>query len=392
MIEPGIGPAEEEPVEEKRSYKKVYLLIGIVLFLFLLFIIGFVPRFFQTRKINVAAAESQIPQVRTIQLKQNREPVPLVLPSSIQAFHITPIWARTNGYLIKLIADIGDVVKEGDLLSLIDTPDIDHEYSQSIADLASFQAKLDIAKIAADRWLNLYHHNPLALSKEEVDERVATYNSAKADVLAAEANMQRLKTLVDFKRIIAPFNGIIIQRDIDLGSLITQGSNSNPQQLYVIAKTDVLRIFVDVPQPFFRSIKEGVSADIRVQEFPDKTFKGTVTRYAKALDPTARTLRTEVDIENKSGELYPGLYAEVLFHFYPDTPLFIIPTEALIIRAGKPHVALLDNNNVAHLVPVKIGIDNGKTIEISDGLKENDILIANPTDRIREGTKVHVIH
>ena len=288
--------------------------------------------------------------------------------------------------------DIGDVVKEGDVLAEIETPELDQQYEQSVAELNDAKARLSIAEITADRWSSLYEEDPESISKQEVDQHNADLQAAVAQVNSAQANVDRLQKTLDFKQIIAPFDGIIIERDIDIGSLITAGSASFHQQLFKIAKTNIIRVFVNVPQRFFRSIKEGIFADVAISEFPEKTFNGVVARFAKALDPIARTLLTEVHINNPEYELFVGLYADVKFLLKPDNIYFLIPTNAVIIRADGPKVAILDAHDIVHIKNVTLGLDHGKMMEITSGIKENDKIITNPSEKITEGTKAVVFH
>jgi len=378
-----------EPIVPSQSLRK-WLIGGLATLLLALFITGFLPRFWQSERLEKDAKETRLPSVRVATATLHDKPTQLTLPSSTQAHHITPIWARTNGYLVKLNVDIGDVVKEGQVLAVLDTPEVDQQYMQALADLANVKARREIAKISAERWQELYKKNSEALSKQEVDERVATFTAAEAQVLASEANLNRLKQLQDFKYVQAPFTGVITQRNIDLGSLVTAGSSGSPQQLFQIADVDWIRNFVYVPQNYFRSIKEGVEAQVHIREFPERTFKGIVTRFAKALDPVSRTLLTEVDIDNKDQIIYPGLYTEVTFFVTPDAPYFLLPSASIIIRSGAPRLAVIDENNVAHLNVVTLGRDYGKEIEILTGIKVGDRVVVNPTEKIVDGAKVEI--
>lgn len=368
-----------------------FLLGGILIIILLLFLLGWYPRFLNTEKIEALAAEDPLPKVVIMQITSNKNPIELILPSSAQAWHITPLWARTNGYLIRYLVDIGDRVKNGDLLAEIDTPEIDQELAQAEAQLLNSIALLEIAKITSERWQNLWDKNQEAVTKQEVDQYNANYKAAEATMISNEKNVERLRYLQQFKFVYAPFDGIIIQRDIDIGSLILGNLNETPQELFKIAETHLIRFFVQVPQNYFRQIKDGVEAEVTVQEFPEKVFKGVVSRFANALDPTARTLLTQVDVENPDDILYAGLYGRVKFLMKQDTINFIIPTTAVIIRSGFPHVAVLDQDNVVHLKQVQIGRDYGKKMEITSGLQENDRIVVIPSDGIIEGAKVDII-
>lgn len=382
---------EQPPIGQKRPVRRWGLVCLVALILLLLFILGWIPHYQNTKKIDALAAEDPSIKVSVMQLKSNTKPIELILPSSAQAWHITPIWARVNGYLIRYLVDIGDVVKSGDLLAEIDTPETDQELAQAQADLRNSIAERDIAKITSDRWQRLWNKNFEAVSKQEVDQYNANLQSTEAIVTANEKNVARLTYEQQFKFLYAPFDGIITQRLIDIGSLIYGTINGVPQELFQIAQTNTIRFFVDVPQTYFTQIKDGLEAEVTIVQLPDRVFKGTVTRFAKALDPTARTLLTEVDVENPDGILYAGLYGRVKFLLHPDMVNFIIPTTALIIRSGFPHVAVVDENNTIHLSQVQIGRDYGNQMEITSGLKENERIVTIPSDRIRDGVKVEII-
>lgn len=382
---------ESTEVYKKQTYHYGKLVLGIFAFLVLLFIAGMIPRLSNTFKIDKAAEENPLPKISILEIEPNTKPIELILPSSAQAWHMTPIWARVNGYLIDYLVDIGDVVKKGDLLAEIDTPETDQDVARAQADLANSIAERDIAKVTSDRWDRLWSKNKEAVSKQEVDQYNSNYVSAEAIVLANEKNVARLIQQQEFKYIYAPFDGIITQRSVDIGSLIYGSVNGTPQELFQIVQTDFIRFFVEVPQNYFKQIKEGVEAEITIQEFPNKIFKGKVSRYAKALDPTSRTLLTEIDVENPDGILYAGLFARVKFMIKPVNINFIIPTTALIIRSGPPNVATVDKNNIVHLNQIEIGRDYGKEVEVTSGLKEHDRIIILPTEQIQEGIKVDII-
>ncbi len=379
-------------VNKKRPVHRWWIVGVIAAGLLILFLLGWIPHSINTRKINAIANENPLPQFQVMTLIPNKKPIELILPSSAQAWHTTPIWARVNGYLIRYLVDIGDVVKSGDLLAEIDTPETDEELAKAQADLVNSIAVRDIAKITANRWQALWDKNSQAVTKQEVDQYNANLQSAEAIVIANEKNVSRLTYQQQFKYIYAPFDGIITQRLIDIGSLIYGSVNGTPQELFQIVQTDLIRFFVDVPQTYFTQIKEGIEVEVTLVQLPGEIYKGTVTRFAKALDPIARTLLTQVDVENKEGILYAGLYGTVKFLFYPDKVNFIIPSTALIIRSGFPHVAVVDENNIVHLSQVQIGRDYGNQMQITLGLKENDRIITIPSDRIREGVKIQIDH
>lgn len=381
---------ETTQLNKKKSYPWI-LLGGIVLIIFFLFLWGWIPRKAQREKIDQLAAYDPIPKVVIMEIKPNTNPIELILPSSAQAWHTTPIWARTNGYIIRYLVDIGDQVKEGDLLAEIDTPEVDQELLQAQAELDNSIALFGVAKITSDRWQKLWDKNREAVTKQEVDLYNGNTKAAEATVISNQKNVARLNYLKQFQEVYAPFDGTITQRSIDIGSLILGNLNETPQELFQIVDTHLIRFFVQVPQNYFRQVKVGLEAEVTIREFPEKIFKGTVTRYAKALDPNARTLLTEVDVENRDRILYPGLYGRVKFFMHPDTINFIIPTTAIIIHSGFPHVAVVDENQIVHLKRVNIGRDYGKEMGITLGLNENDRIVTIPSDQIQEGTKVEII-
>lgn len=366
------------------------LAIVFILLVILFFTIGYLPRFFQERKNERRANHIKPPAVSVMIAKSRDAPLPLVLPSTTQANHVTPVWSRADGYIATLNVDIGDQVRQGDVLALLETPEIDEQYKQALYEYQSAHVKRNIAEVNAERAELAYKADPGAISKLDRDQFIASFQEAVEDLNAAKANMNHYKDLVEFKKIVAPFDGVIIERNIDLGSLITQGSAGSPQQLFVIAQSDIIRVFVEVPQFFFRAIREGVEATTTIREFGSTPFTCKVARYAKALDATSHTMRTELHIDNKEGKVLPGLYSEVTFHLKPELPYYIVPTPAVIIRAGDPMVAVIDENNIAHLKRVKIGLDFGKTLELIDGVHPGDRIVINPTERIREGVRCEI--
>jgi RND family efflux transporter MFP subunit len=398
MADQPIDEEKEKILLEERNkrfqpmaHRSRYVIGSVIALLALLFAAGFISRLSLEKQQSCPTCAS-LPQVTIIEAKGIHSPVALTLPSSIDAINITPIWSRVDGYIQDFLVDIGDTVKEGQLLAEIETPELDKQYQQTIANVADAQARYNIAKITLERTQGLYQENPEAISRQDVDQNAANVESAKGILEAAKADEQRLRYTAEFKYILAPFDGIIIERDIDIGSLVTAGSTHQRQQLYKIARTNILRVFVQVPQRFFRSIKEGITADIQIREFPEKIFHGFVARYAKALDPIARTLLTEVHILNPHNELYVGLYADVTFHLEPANTYFIIPTSAVIVRAEGPKVAKLNSQNEVEFTPVTLGLDHGKQMEIISGLQEGDRVITNPSDRIIPGAKVEIIN
>jgi RND family efflux transporter MFP subunit len=395
-------------VEEKKKRSLLnrlgILIRKILIFLiFLIFLIGIAYQYEKKREIkNQLSVSSSLPSVKVMLAKPERGDIPLTLPSFLVGYNVTPLLSRVDGYLKNFYVDIGDHVKKGQLLCEIEVPDVDAQLPPATASLDSLKAKLEIAKVTAERWARLYQQDPDAIPKEEVDQTAAAYQSAVADVEAAQKTIERLKILQNFKYVYAPFDGIITERNIDMGSLIsignenltqpyTTGYKALNQPLFQIASTEFLRAFVQVPQPYYPYIMDGMKAQVRVAEHPDAVFSGVIDRNAGALDPLARTLLTQVNIENKDNLLRPGLYAEVTFSFKPYANHFNIPIAAIIIRNGPPFVALLKDDNTVLMQEVRIGRDFGKSVLITQGIKENDQIILNPNFRIKEGVKVNIL-
>ncbi len=368
--------------------KQIFFIGAIVAVMALFFIPRYALERRQLERLNAAAGASSFPAVKVLRLQANTKPIELELPSYLEGYDMTPILARTNGYLKRFLVDIGDSVAKGQLLAEIETPEIDEEVVRAEASVASFLAKEEIAFITARRWTKLYEHNPEALSKEEVDQNIAAYKSAAADTKAAKANLSRLRFLQGFQRVYAPYDGIITKRSIDIGTLIVAGGLDNPIELFQMVRSDLLRAFVDVPQSHYYLIKDGLKAEASVWEYPGNSFAGIIDRNASALDPQARTLLTQVNIDNSSKLLLPGLYASVKFLFPPQHKTYLIPVGALIIRSGPPYVAVVESGQTIRLQEVKIGRDLGKVIEIIQGLSDDDEIVVNPTEKIQDKIRV----
>jgi multidrug efflux system membrane fusion protein len=308
----------------------------------------------------------------------------VTFPGNVQAFVETPIYARTAGYLTKWYVDIGGKVHEGQLLALIDTPEVDQQLRQAEAAQLQAEANLDLAKTTADRWQNLLKAD--GVSQQEVDQNVSAYKARQADLQAAVANVDRLKYLQSFQRVTAPFAGVITARNVDIGALITNG---NSQQLFKLAQTNIVRVYVNTPEAYGNDMQPGVQAELHVAEFVSRTFDGKVVRTAGAIDPASRTLLTEVDVPNPKGEIMPGAYAEVGFQFKGDSQALVIPSNTLIFRSAGSQVAVVENGR-AKLSTVTIGRDFGASLEIVSGLRDTDEVIVNPPDSLSDGQLVAV--
>jgi RND family efflux transporter MFP subunit len=329
-----------------------------------------------------------IPTVAVVQPQAEPANDELVLPGNLQAFTESPIFARTSGYLLRWTKDIGSKVGKGELLAAIDTPEVDQELSQARAAREQVKSALDLAKISADRWASLRKSD--SVSQQEADQLASGYQQAQANLAAADANVRRLEQLESFKNVYAPFSGVLTRRNVDPGALINSGAGAAGRELFDIARVDPLRVYVSVPQAYAPNIKVGMKATITLQEFPGQKFTGTVARTADAIDPTTRTLNTEVDVPNKDSKLLPGSFGEVHFATGTSVPRITIPVNAMLFRAEGPRVAVVDNDSTVHLRPISIGRDFGATLEILGGLEVSDRIIINPSDSLQEGQKVNL--
>jgi RND family efflux transporter MFP subunit len=306
----------------------------------------------------------------------------------LQAFEESPIFARTNGYLLRWYKDIGTRVAKGELLAAIDTPEVDQELLQARATRDQVKSALGLAKISADRWANLRKSD--SVSQQEADQQASGYTQAQANLEAADANVRRLEQLESFKNVYAPFSGVLTRRNVDPGALINSGAGATGKELFDIARVDPLRVYVSVPQAYAPSMKVGVKAVVTLQEFPGQKFLGTVARTADAIDPATRTLNTEVDVPNKDGKLLPGSFGQVHFATNTAVPRITIPVNAMLFRAQGPQLAVVDKDGKVHLRSISIGRDFGATLEVLDGVGLGDQIVVNPSDSLEEGQQVHV--
>ena len=365
------------------------ILIGAVL---LVLITAGVVTFLNKKSESDALAKEteavSVPTVAVVEPQAEPGNDELVLPGNLQAFEESPIFARTNGYLLRWYKDIGSKIQKGELLAAIDTPEVDQELSQARASREQIKAALGLAKISADRWANLLKSD--SVSQQEADQQASGYQQALANLAAGDANVRRLEELESFKNVYAPFSGVLTRRNVDPGALINSGAQAAGKELFDMARVDPLRVYVSVPQAYAPNIKVGMKANVTLQEFPGQKFLGAVVRTAEAIDPATRTLYTEVDVPNKEGKLLPGSFGQVHFATGTSVPRITIPVNAMLFRAEGPQVAVVDKDSKVHLRPISIGRDFGATLEILGGLEVSDQIIINPSDSLEEGQKVHV--
>lgn len=313
-----------------------------------------------------------------------------VLPGNVTAYTDSPIYARTSGYLTHWYFDIGARVKKGALLAEIASPEVDQQLSQARADLATAEANANNARIQAERYSGLVQSN--AVSRQDTDTYVNQAAATAGAVRSAQANVKRLSELQSFEKVYAPFDGVVTARNVDTGQLIVQGTGS---QLFHLQAIQTLRVFTNLPQSYSQSVKRGMKVGLSFTEHPGKQFEGTLVRTADAIDPVSRTLLVEVDVDNRRGELLPGSLAQVHFKTSPSTPVFVVPSAALIFRKEgmRLGVAVQDGDKtLAHLVPVIIGQDDGRTVQIVSGLSASDRVIQDPPDSLIDGQRVTVVN
>jgi RND family efflux transporter MFP subunit len=330
-------------------------------------------------------------------LQQNADEI--VLPGNIQAFTLAPIYARTTGYVKAWYHDIGSHVRKGDLLAVIETPELDQQLMQAKADLATAQSNAGLAKTTAARYADLISQD--AVSQQDTDNAVSQFDARNTEVNSAAANVRRLEELQSFERIVAPFDGVITARNLDIGQLITTtgstttagaGTISGNKEIFDISAVHTLRVYINVPQVYSPDAKNGTTATLTLPQYPGRKFEGKLVRSSDAVDPASRTLLAEVDVENRAGELLPGSYTEVHLHTSNPAPALIVPVSALILEPDGLRVATVDANNIAHLEQVTAGRDMGATVEILSGLKAEQAVIANPPDSLTDGEKVRVVN
>jgi RND family efflux transporter MFP subunit len=335
----------------------------------------------------VLAGETEsnaVPTVAVVHPKAEKPDEELVLPGTLQAFVESPIYARTNGYLVRWYKDIGSHVSKGELLAAIDTPEVDQELSQARAARQQILAQMQLAKISADRWENLRKTD--SVSQQEADQQSSGYQQSQANLAAADANVRRLEQLEAFKNVYAPFSGVLTKRNVDPGALINAGAGG--QELFDLATVDPLRVYVSVPQSYATAIKPGLKAWVTLQEFPGQKFEGAVARSADAIDLATRTLLTEVDVPNQDGRLLPGSFGEVHFAVDVDGQKVTIPVNAMLFRAEGPCVAVVGPDMRVHLRPITIGRDYGASLELLGGVALNEQIVINPADSLADGQKV----
>lgn len=350
-------------------------------------IAGVVPRIRARAALRTTTNELAVPTVQVMQPQVGSPQTEIVLPGTIEAFVDSPIYSRTDGYLKKWYFDIGAHVKKGDLLAEIETPEIDQQLDQAKAELNTAEANYNLAQTTARRYQDLAKSD--SVSKQDVDNATGDFQAKKAMVASAQSNVNRLEQLQSFEKIYAPFDGVVTARNTDVGHLINAGASASPgTELFHMAAVNRLRVYINVPQQYSVSAKPGLAATLELQQFPGKMFKGTLVRTADSIDLASRTLLTEVDVDNTTGELLPGAFTLVHLKIPSGPPSVLVPVTALIFRAQGLQAAVVNDGKHAEIRNIALGRDYGSEVEVVSGLTTQDHVMVNPPDSLVEGEEV----
>jgi RND family efflux transporter MFP subunit len=381
-------PQTTQPVrtETSRGGIKWFLLIPAILC-----VLGTVTYFLRAQESKKLAAGTSALDTEPVTLTHAQKGAPdseISLPSTLQGYSDSPVYARTSGYVGHWYADIGTHVHQGELLAQIESPEVDQELNQARATLSQTQANLVLAGITAKRYQELIPTN--AVAQQEVDQNNQNLDAQKAGVQAAIANVNRLEQMQSFEKVIAPFDGVITQRRTDIGDLINAGNSGMGAELFRISKIDIVRVFVPVPESYSDQISNGLKATLELIALPGQQFEGTVTRSSHSISIDSHTLLTEIDVPNPSGKLLPGAYAQVHIHLNAPVQHLVVPVGAVLFQAAGPQIAVVNGNNQIELHKVALGRDFGNTIEITNGITESDRIVASPPDYLVNGMQVTI--
>lgn len=380
-------PTSDAPERGRRKLMKWFALLALVLVVLALY--ELLQRRMQEHVLAQQTERMAVPIVAVIHATPIDGESELVLPGNLQSYVESPIYARTNGYLKKWYMDIGSHVNKGDLLAEIDTPEIDEQLAQARADLATADANVKLAGVTAQRYQDLLKSD--SVSRQDVDNFNGDYAAKQAMVQSAAANVKRLEDMESFKRVYAPFSGVITQRNVDIGTLINAGNGGNStKEMFDLAQTDPLRVYVSVPQTYAPTIRAGMKACLQLVEFPGRDFCGRVVRTADAIDISTRTLLTEVDVPNSSGTLLRGEYAQIHFDAKLSGQRLSVPNNALLFRPEGTMIAVVGPDSKIDLKKLTIGRDLGTSVEVLEGVTLQDAFVVNPPDSLEQGEKVNV--
>lgn len=377
-----------EPVAPRR-HRRRRVVIGAIAAVCAAFLVGIAPRLAERATVSRETADLAVPYVAVIRPERASPIREIVLPGNVEAYVSAPIFSRISGYLSQWFEDIGEPVKQGQLLAEIDTPEVDQQLEQARGTLAVAEANLRVSEITAKRFTELRNTN--SVSRQEVDNAVGTLQANRATVFADRASVRQLEQQKAFSQIRAPFDGVITARNVDMGDLITAGSSTNANTaLFQLAQADKLRVFVNVPEVHALSVDIGLPATLALGGMPGRRFEGKVVRTANAIDSSLRTLLVEVEVNNPTGELLTGSFAQVTLVLPATGDRFVVPAETLVFRDAGLQIATVQDGRIV-LKPVTPGHDFGDRIEIEHGLTAEDWVVVNPPDSISTGDPVRVV-
>jgi multidrug efflux pump subunit AcrA (membrane-fusion protein) len=397
-----------EPTRQA-TRRTVMILVGLLIVAIVVAITGIIPRMHARAALRQQTDSMAVPEVALVTPQMGQPMQEVLLPGTIQAYSDAPIYARTNGYVKEWYHDIGSRVDKGELLAIIETPELDRQVDEARANLNTAKANLGLAQVTAQRYEGL--RGTEAVSKQSIDTATQTESAQTASVAVAQQSLNQLLEMQSFERVYAPFDGVITARNVDVGQLVDSGSNggtgsssnpggnispgatgmNSPQELFHISSMDTVRIFVNVPGVYVSEARPGVKMNLDVPGYPGRVFKGTIVRTADAIDLNTRTLMVEVDIPNRKHELLPGAYAQVHLQLPMTHPALIIPVDTMLFRSEGLRVVTVDAQDHAHLQVITVGRDWGTKIEVLSGLTVQDRIINNPPDSITENEAVHVV-
>lgn len=339
--------------------------------------------------VAAPAGDAQRPLVIFIEAHRGKGSAEITLPASLHALQEATVYARTNGYVKRWFAEMGERVKAGQVLAEIEAPELDREIDQLRATQAQVKAQLEVARSTAERYRGLVKDE--AVSPQEAEEKAGAFTAREADFTAAQAKLRQLESMKAYQRVLAPFPGTVTARNVEIGSLVSAGSSTSTPWLYKVAQSDVMRIFVSVPQSQMQAARIGSEAELVIPELGGKPIAATVARNSGAFDPATRTLLVELRVPNPDGRILPGMYGQVRFHLKQAEPPLVVPVNALLVGGEGLRLAVIDDTDTVRIRKVKLGRDLGKEIEVLEGLTENERVVNNPRDDVVEGTKVKAV-
>ena len=369
------------------AVKRAKFIIGVLVGAMLVGgVIIFVVRGFQASALESSTELHAKQYVTTINPKAGGGGLPLTLPGTLQGINEATVYARSNGYILRWNKDIGSSVKKGELLAEITAPEIDQELSQAVAAQQQAASSESLARSTAERWKSLREKD--AVTQQDFDERQSTYLQAQANLASAQANAARLRNLQGFNKVLAPFDGVITSRNIDVGDLVDAGNGGVAKALFTIAQLDPLRLYVFVPQVYASQVKVGDVVTVNLAEHQGEQYEGTIARTARAIDTATRTMQVEIRVPNPKGALIAGSFVQVMLPIRQDGSALIVPTNVLLFRADGPRVAIVDGQGHVRLSTVKLGTDFGSTVAVLSGVGADDRLVLNPADSLTDGDVV----